>query len=151
MVSGSVINANNSAMSGLTASNLPAVCVVWGQSPARGMPGKGQYSINTNMLQLQVGGWRGTSSLQLVRLQACQGNGAKENLAESAQDYNRKGVLLHPHHPRTILCSGATQLPQLPSIAQAYSTTAGEMCASPPMRHNQEVSSQSVHASNKNN
>jgi hypothetical protein len=90
-------------MCGLTASNLP-LCVVWGQSPA-----KGQYSIDIDMLQLRVGGWRGTSSLQPSRLQPHQGINAKENVAESAQGYNWKGVLLQPHHPGTILRSGAMQ------------------------------------------
>jgi hypothetical protein len=95
-------------MSGLTASNLSVICGVGGSS-AQEMSGKGQYSIDTDMLQLQDGGRRGTSSLQLSRLQARQGRGAKEKVAESAQDYNRKGVLFKPHHPRTILRGGATQ------------------------------------------
>jgi hypothetical protein len=73
------------------------------------MPGKGQYSIDTDMLQLQVDGRRGTSSLQLSRLQAGQGKDAKEKVAESAQDYIGKGVLFQPHHPRTTLRGGATQ------------------------------------------
>jgi hypothetical protein len=37
------------------ASNL-LLCVVWEPSPVQGMLGEGQYSIDTNMLQLQVGG-----------------------------------------------------------------------------------------------
>jgi hypothetical protein len=64
------------------------------------------------MLQLQVGGRRETSSLQLLKLQAHQGRDVKEEVAESAQDYNRKGILFHPHHPRTILHGGATQQQQ---------------------------------------
>jgi hypothetical protein len=40
-------------MSGLTASNL-LLYVVWGQSPAQGVPRKGQYSIDTDMLQLSL-------------------------------------------------------------------------------------------------
>jgi hypothetical protein len=32
--------------------------VVRGLSPAQGVPGEGQYSIDTDMLQLQVGGRR---------------------------------------------------------------------------------------------
>jgi hypothetical protein len=43
------------------------------------------------------------------------------------------------------------QLPELPSVAQAYPTTVGEICGPPPMRHNQQVPSQSVQAPNKNN
>jgi hypothetical protein len=58
-------------------------------------------SINNNMLQLQVGGPRGTSSLQLSRLQA--------RVAQKAQDYKGKGVLFQPHHPRTILRGSETQ------------------------------------------
>jgi hypothetical protein len=83
--------------------------VVWGQSHAHGMPGKGQYSINTNMLQLQVGGQRGTSSPQESRLQAHRGRDMKKKVAESAQNYNRKGVLFQPHHSRTIFRCDATQ------------------------------------------
>jgi hypothetical protein len=45
------------------------------------------------MLQLQVGGWRETLFLQLSRPQANQGRNAKKKVAESAQDYNGKGVL----------------------------------------------------------
>jgi hypothetical protein len=73
------------------------------------MPGKGQYGINTVILQLQIGGQRGTSYLQLSRLQARQGRDAKEKVSESARDYNGKGVLFQPHHPRTILHGGAMQ------------------------------------------
>jgi hypothetical protein len=67
--------------------------VVWGRSPAQGMPEKG----HTDMLSLQVGGRRGTSSLQLSRVQARQGRDAKEKVAESAQDYNGKDVLFQLH------------------------------------------------------
>jgi hypothetical protein len=73
------------------------------------MPGKGQYSIDIDMLQLQIGGWRGTSSLQVSSLQSLQGRDAKEKVTESTQDYNRKGILFQPHHPRAILHGGATQ------------------------------------------
>jgi hypothetical protein len=71
------------------------------------MSRKGQYGISTYMLQLQVGGQRGTSSLQLSRLQVCQGRDEKEKVAESTQNYDGKGVLFEPHYPRTILYSGA--------------------------------------------
>jgi hypothetical protein len=108
VVSRSITTANTSAMSGLTASNLPLVCGV-GRSPAEGMPGKGQYSIHTDMLQLLVGGRSGASSLQLSRLRARQGREAKEKVTESAKDYNGKEVLFQPHHPRTVLRGGATQ------------------------------------------
>jgi hypothetical protein len=57
----------------------------------------------------QVGGRRGTSSLQLSRLRARQGQDAKEKAAESAQGYNGKGALFQPHLPRTILRGGATK------------------------------------------
>jgi hypothetical protein len=67
--------------------------VVRGRSPAQGLPRKGKCSIDTDMLQLQVGGRRGTSSLQLSRLQPRQGRDAEEKVAGSAQDYNGKGVL----------------------------------------------------------
>jgi hypothetical protein len=84
------------------------------------MAGKGQYSIDTDMLKLQVGGWRGTPSLQLSRLQARQDTDAKEKVAETAQDYNGKGVLFQPYHPRIILRGGTEQQqqrPQPPSVA----------------------------------
>jgi hypothetical protein len=38
-----------------------------------------------------------------------QGRDAKENVAESAQDYIKKGVLFQPHHPWTVLRGGAAQ------------------------------------------
>lgn len=47
---------------------------------------KGQYGMDTDTLQLQVSGWTVTSSLQLLRLQACQGRDVKERVAESTQD-----------------------------------------------------------------
>jgi hypothetical protein len=56
------------------------------------MPGKGQYNIDTDMLQLQVGGRRGTSSLHLSRLQERQGRDAKEKAADSVQDYNGNNI-----------------------------------------------------------
>jgi hypothetical protein len=59
--------------------------VVWGRSPAQGVPGEGQYSIVTDMLQLQVDGRRGTSSLQLSRMQATQGREAEGKVTESAK------------------------------------------------------------------
>jgi hypothetical protein len=63
------------------------------------MPGKGKCRIDIDMLQLQ----RGTSLLQLSKLEACQRRDAKGKVAENTQDCNRKGVLLKPHHPRTVL------------------------------------------------
>jgi hypothetical protein len=42
--------------------------VMWERPPAQGMPGNGQYSIDTDMLHLQVGGRRGTSSFHMSRL-----------------------------------------------------------------------------------
>jgi hypothetical protein len=110
-------------------------------------------STDTNMPQLQVGGWRGTSSPQLLRLQACQGNNAKEKLAESTQDYNGKGVLLQLHHPRTILRGGAMYQHTATAAASAtlHPATLGEMSAPHPKRHNQQQTpSQSVQAPNKN-
>jgi hypothetical protein len=71
--------------------------------------GKGQYNIDTDILQLQVGGRRGTSSLQLSRLLARRGRDAKEKVTESAQDYIGKGVLFQPHRPRTARAGAAQQ------------------------------------------
>jgi hypothetical protein len=73
------------------------------------MPGKRQYGIDTDMLQLQVGGRRGTSSLKILKLQTCLGRDVKEEVAESAQDYNGKRALFQPHNLRAILRGSATQ------------------------------------------
>jgi hypothetical protein len=62
LVSRSVTTANNSAVSGLTETTLPA---------AQGVAAKGQQSISTDMLQLQVGGPRvahGFPSTMYLRL-----------------------------------------------------------------------------------
>jgi hypothetical protein len=48
----------------------------------------------------------------------------KKKVAESAQDYNRKGILFQPHNTRAILCN--IQQPQQSSVAQACSAS-GEM------------------------
>jgi hypothetical protein len=69
LVPRSVTTARNSAMSGLTASNLP-LYVVWGRSPAQGVFEKEHCSIDTDVFQLEVGGRRGISSLQLVDAEA---------------------------------------------------------------------------------
>jgi hypothetical protein len=66
------------AISGLNASNLPVECDA-GEVTSTRVPRKGQCSFNTNMPQLQVGGWRGYSSLELFRLQPCHGRDTKEN------------------------------------------------------------------------
>jgi hypothetical protein len=88
--------------------HFPIVCGVGAVTCTRNAQ-KRAYVIDTDMLQLQVGGRRGTSSLQLSMLQACQGRDAKEKFAESTQDYSGKGVFFQPHHPRTILHGSATQ------------------------------------------
>jgi hypothetical protein len=61
------------------------------------------------MLQLQVGGRRGTSSIQLSRLQPRPGRDAKEKVAESAQDYIGKGDSFQPRHSWTVLSGDAVQ------------------------------------------
>jgi hypothetical protein len=56
----------------------------------------------------------------------------KEKVAESAQDYNRKGVLFQSHHPRSILRGGAMQqhtATTAASAAYACPATVGEMNA----------------------
>jgi hypothetical protein len=105
------------------------------------------------MLQLEVGEWKETSSLQLSKLQVCQGRYAKKKVTESAQDYNGKGPLFQPHHPRTFLHGGAAQQqPQLPSFSQAGPATLGKIIAPPPppSKHNQQIPSQSLQAPNAN-
>jgi hypothetical protein len=118
---------------------------------------KRAISIDTDMLQLQICGWSGTSFLHISRLQVCQGRDAKENVADCAQDYDGKDVLFQPQHPRTILRGGATQQqqqqqqqPQPPSVAQACPATVGEMSATLPLRHNQQEPNQSVQSPNAN-
>jgi hypothetical protein len=59
---------------------------VWGRTLAQGIPGARQYNIDTYVLQLQVGGRKETSSLQLSTLKAQQGREAKEKVAEIDQD-----------------------------------------------------------------
>jgi hypothetical protein len=103
------------------------------------MAGKRQQSIDTYMLQLQVGGRTGTSFLQLSRLQECQGTDAKEKVAEDAQDYNGEGVLFQPYQSRTTLRDGATQqhtaTTSVTLNAQACPATVGDMSA---LRYNQQ-------------
>jgi hypothetical protein len=75
---------------------------------------------------------------------------------QSVPDYNEKGVLFQPHHPKTIFCGSATmqhmqeQQPQPISVAQACPTTVGKKVP-PPLKHNQLVSNQSVLAPNNAN
>jgi hypothetical protein len=119
-----------------------AVCGV-GASPVQGMLGKGQCRIDTNMLQLQVGGCRGTSSFQLLRLQAHQGRDAKEKVAESTQDFFSSHTT--PGLPfAAVQCSNTTQeqQPQPTSVAQAWPATVGEMNA--PSLDAQPTSTKSV-------
>jgi hypothetical protein len=68
-------------------------------------------------------GWKGNSSLQLPRLQARQGKDAKEEVADSAQDYNGKDVLFQPHHLTTILRGIATQQHTAAAASDAFSCT----------------------------
>jgi hypothetical protein len=104
-------------MSGLTEATSP-LYVVWGQSPAQEMLKKGQYDINTNMLQLQVGGRRGTSFLQLSRLQAHQGRHVKEKVAERAKDYPATPTQDYPSQ-RCYATTQPQQQAQLSSFAKA--------------------------------
>jgi hypothetical protein len=60
-------------------------------------------------MPLKVGERRGTSFLQISRLQARQERDAAEKVAESAKDFNWKGIIFQPHHPRTTLSLGATK------------------------------------------
>jgi hypothetical protein len=77
-------------MSGLTASNLLVVCGAWGRSSAQRMSGEEQYSMDSDMLQLQVGGRRDTSSLQLSRFQVCQGRGCERESRRERQRLQRE-------------------------------------------------------------
>jgi hypothetical protein len=90
-------------------------------------PEKGQHNIDTDMLQLQGVGRRGTSSLQLLKLLARRRRDTKEKVAESAHAFRGMGVLFQSHHPRIILRSSTQQQP--PSVAQACTATVGGMSA----------------------
>jgi hypothetical protein len=63
-------------------------------------------------------------------LKACQGRDVKEKIAESAQDYNGKGVLFQPHHPRTILRGGAMQQHKTAAAAASASAALSLFCHS---------------------
>jgi hypothetical protein len=97
------------------------------------------------MLQLQDGGWIGISSLRPSRMQARQGQYAKEEAAEGAQDHNGKGVLFQSHHPRPLLRGGATQQHTARAVAPATLSCKrpvpplwGKISALPPLKHNQQ-------------
>jgi hypothetical protein len=68
--------------------------VVQGRAPARGMSWKGKRCVHSKMLQLQVAGRRETTSRQLSGLQAREGGAAEEEITESSQNHNGKGVHL---------------------------------------------------------
>jgi hypothetical protein len=58
----------------------------------------------------------------------------KEEVADSDRNYNGKGVLFQPHHPRTIsaaVLGSNTEQEQLPSVSQACSATVREMRSLP--------------------
>jgi hypothetical protein len=110
-------------------SKQPPRCMWWGGVTCIRSARKGQYSVDTDMPPQKVGGRRGTSSLQLSRLQARQGQDAKEKAAESVQDY--KGRVLSSSHTTpglqvsfaAVLRSNTQQhqQPQPPQVAQACS------------------------------
>jgi hypothetical protein len=126
-------------MSGLTASNLPVVHGVGAVSCTRNAR-RGQYSIDTLMLLLQVGGRRGTLSLQLSRH-------AKEERRKRKLQRAPKttiGRVFSSSHTTPGLSSAAvlhnnTQQaqPQPPSIAQAFTPSREAQ----PTRGTQSVSS----------
>jgi hypothetical protein len=60
----SATTANSSAMSGKTASNLPAVCSA-GRPPTQGVPWQGKFCFYTSTLQVQFDGKRESPSRQL--------------------------------------------------------------------------------------
>jgi hypothetical protein len=86
---------SNSAMSGLTASNLPVV------------RGVGEVTCTRNSRKRVVQHrYQHAASLQLSRPQTWK---RKVKVAESAKDSKRKNVLFQPHEPTTILRSDAAQ------------------------------------------
>jgi hypothetical protein len=93
-------------------------------------PEEGNAASNTDMLQLQVGGRRGTSTLQLSRLQPRQGKDAKDKVAGNAKKYIVKGVLFQPHYPRTVL-GGAAQQQQQPHPSPVAQACPADLAAQP--------------------
>jgi hypothetical protein len=87
-------------------------------------------------------------SLQLSRLKARQGRDAKEKVVERAQDYNGKGVLFQPHHPKTVLRGGAMQQHKARAVVSAALICTGLLRRSG--LESQPTSTKSVQASNAN-
>jgi hypothetical protein len=88
-------------MSGLTASNLPVLCGVGAVTCTRNA-GKG--AIQHRYRHAATASWW-TERKHIpptAEAAATPRKRIEEKVAESAQDYNGKGVLFRPHHPRAI-------------------------------------------------
>jgi hypothetical protein len=97
------------------------------------------------MLQVQFGGPRGTSLFHLSRLQPRQGGDEIEEVAESFQNYTRKGVLMRPHWLWIDPGGGVAQQqlqPRPSPVAVVCRSAVGETSDMPPLKHNQQVPSQ---------
>jgi hypothetical protein len=75
-------------------------------SPLFVVPGRptaqGNKSSTPACCKLPFGERRESPSRQLSGLQTREGGNAEKKVAENNQDYNGKGVLLRPHHPRCV-------------------------------------------------
>jgi hypothetical protein len=81
--------------------------VVRGRTPAQGVPREGEHNFHPSMLQLPVGGRGKAAPRQLSGLQAREGGTPEEEVSESTQNHNGKGVPFCPHHPRRLLRGGS--------------------------------------------
>jgi hypothetical protein len=88
--------------------NLPVVCGADG-SPSQGLPGKGQCSIDTNMLPLQVGGRRGSSAFSAIEAAVMPGMRCEVGSRREHPGLTWKVVVFQPHHPWTVFRGGPVQ------------------------------------------
>jgi hypothetical protein len=111
--------------------------------PPRYMPEKGRCSMDTDMLQLQVGGWQATPALQL----STASKHAKEERWKRKKQRGAKtttGRMFSSGHTAPGLSYAATQKQKQYSRPQLHRS------APSLLRHNQQVRSQSLKARNGN-
>jgi hypothetical protein len=95
-------------MFGLTADNLSVVCGVGAVICTRSSR---KRATHHRYLHAATASWWTERNLIPPTIEAAgtPRRDAKEKVAESAQDYNGKGVVFPPHHPRAIPYGGGTQ------------------------------------------
>jgi hypothetical protein len=127
--------ANSSAMSGLTASNIPAVCGVGAVTCTRNARKRAvQYQYHHTATANR---WTERNLIPPTVKAA----GMPRDVKESFRDRPRVFSSSHttPELSFTlVLCSSIQEQPQPASVAQACSATVGEMSALPLLRHNQQ-------------